>query len=99
MSGGPIAVKDMGSHDLAAQLLNTRDSWPELWEKQGISWPASARTAFLLERSGIEAWMQAVKRDSYYRVFHFRKSYWGLLATQFYKHGRLPGGKHAYKGD
>ena len=63
MSGGTIVVKDMGSHDLAAQLLDIRDLWPELWSKLGISWPASAGTAFPLERSSTVAWMQAVQRE------------------------------------
>ena len=54
---GTIAMEDMGSHDLAAQLFKTRDVWPALWKKHGISWPASARTVFPLERSSTEACM------------------------------------------
>ena len=63
MSGVMIAMEDIGSHDLAAQLLDIRDLWPELWSKLGISWPASAGTAFPLERSSTVAWMQAVQRE------------------------------------
>ncbi|TDH66424.1 hypothetical protein CCR75_004794 [Bremia lactucae] len=48
-------MEDIGSPDLLAQLLETRDSWPELWEKHWISWPTSALTAFPLEHSSTEA--------------------------------------------
>ncbi|TDH73977.1 uncharacterized protein CCR75_002980 [Bremia lactucae] len=61
--GGTIAMEDMGSPDLPSQPIETRDSWLELWEKHGISWPATARIAFHLERSSTEAWMQAVQRE------------------------------------
>ncbi|TDH67247.1 hypothetical protein CCR75_003342 [Bremia lactucae] len=84
-TGETIAMENIGSPDLPAQLLETRDSCPELWEKHRIPWPASARTASSLERSSTEALRHGCRRCSgsrrngctYYRGFHFRESYWG----------------------
>ena len=62
-SGEVTAMLDIGPPSLHAELLATRDTWPELWEKQGVSWPTSARAEFPLERSSTEVWMKAVQRE------------------------------------